>query len=393
MRILFITTRIPGAAHRGDQLRSYQQLMRLSGRHKITLLALGPDADPRSVDADLAARCDNVIILRHSAFALAMHAIRSLWTRRPLQVEAYNAAHLHSALRDCLSDTAFDLIHVQLIRLGTLVERDLPVPCVLDLVDALSVNMLRRGAIDHHPRRWLARFEAQRMLPYERTMVDRVSAATISSAVDLKAIGERGNLHLVDNGVDLPRFPYVSSGRMPLELVFIGNLGYFPNVDGVTWFATQVLPQLVERFPGLRLNLVGARPSASLKRLALENCNVQLIGAVPDVHPYLTSATLAIAPLRAGSGQQLKVLEAMASGTPVVASSLAAAGTVAVDGIHLLTADGVDATSVAVSRLLNDRVLRGSLAHNARQLVDARYSWEHSAADLERVWFAAVKGQ
>ncbi len=386
VRILFVTSRVPGREHRGDQLRAYQHIVGLSGRHEITLLALDSVGASRDVDQQLTACCKQVIIIRHTFPVMALHALQALWTGRPLQVEAFNMRQLHVALNRCLSSQQFDLLHVQLVRLGALVEATLPIPVVVDFVDALSMNMLRRSVHDRGPMRWLAKFEAKRLAKYERVVSAAASAATVSSAVDQNELGAGAHLHQVDNGVDIDRFPFATGDRRPFDLVFVGNLGYFPNVDAMSWFITMVLPRLVVKFPSIRLNLVGARPARSLKRFAEHVPQVQLVGVVPDVHPHFASATLAIAPLRAGSGQQLKVLEAMASGTPVVVSGVTARGLAAVDGQDLLVADGVEATVNAISRLLNDPDLRRELAINARKLVERQYTWGRSGTKLERVW-------
>lgn len=390
MRILFVTSRVPGREHRGDQLRAYQHIVGLSARHEITLLALDSVGGTHDVDQQLTACCKQVIIIRHTFPAMAMHALQALWTGRPLQVEAFNVRQLHIVVNNCLSNQQFDLLHVQLVRLGTLIEAKLPIPVVVDFVDALSMNMLRRSVHDQGPMRWLAKIEAKRLGRYERVVSAVAAATTVSSVVDQKEIGAGTRLHHVDNGVNVEQFPFATGDRRPFDLVFVGNLGYFPNVDAVSWFITMVLPRLIAKFPDIRLNLVGTRPARSLKRFAKCVPQVHLVGTVPDVHPHLASATLAIAPLRAGSGQQLKVFEAMASGTPVVASGVTARGMMAVDGRDLLVADGVEATVDAVSRLLNDPNLRRRLAINARQLVELQYTWGGSATKLERVWRSAI---
>jgi len=127
-----------------------------------------------------------------------------------------------------------------------------------------------------------------------------------------------------------------------------------------------------------------------LHRIAAIDRSVSLVGPVADVYPYLARATITVAPLRSGSGQQLKVLEAMAAGTPTVASPLAAAGLDAQDNEHFLI--GQDATHFAsqVVRLLSDRALRGRVAAMARVLVASHYTWEQSAQALERLWQQAV---
>jgi glycosyltransferase involved in cell wall biosynthesis len=172
--------------------------------------------------------------------------------------------------------------------------------------------------------------------------------------------------------------------------VFVGNLGYFPNVDAAGWFARQVLPLVAAARPGVMLSLVGARPARAVRQLARKDPHVTLVGPVPEVRSHLAAAAVAVAPLRAGSGQQLKILEAMAAGTPVVATTTAAAGLEAVPGEHLLVADDPAAFSAHVVTLLDDVSLRVAMAQRARRLVEERYSWERSARDLEALWCAAA---
>ncbi len=386
MRVLFITSRVPGRHFRGDQLRAFHHLIELGKRHAITLLAFDPLNEREQVDLQLRQSCEKVIVVPHSQSRMALLALRAIVSGRPFQVEAYRCASTHVAFLTQLAGARFDLVHVQLVRLGALLERHLDVPVVIDWVDALSINMRRRSTTDRWPQRWLAAIEASRLARYERALSARAVATCTSAQVDIAALEHAAPCHPVNNGVDLARFPFVERGRAEQEIVFVGNLGYFPNVDAINWFVGEVFPSLVEKFPMLCLRLVGARPVATLKVLAQQNPAIELVGEVPDVHPYLARASLAIAPLRAGSGQQLKVIEAMASGTPIVASDIAAGGVGAVDNEHLLVATDARSMVDAIDRLLRDSELRTALARNARTLVEANFSWQHSAAALDRVW-------
>jgi glycosyltransferase involved in cell wall biosynthesis len=217
-----------------------------------------------------------------------------------------------------------------------------------------------------------------------------VDAAAVSASQDREAIGDLAHVHVVPNGVDTALFPFAEPAERPARVVFVGNLGYFPNVDAAGWFARQVLPLVVAARPGVTLSLVGARPARAVRQLARRDPHVTLVGPVPEVRSHLAAAAVAVAPLRAGSGQQLKILEAMAAGTPVVATTTAAAGLEAVPGEHLLVADDPAAFSAHVVRLLDDSSLRVAMARRARRLVEERYSWERSARDLEALWWAAA---
>ncbi len=390
MRVLFISNRFPQRSLRGDQLRAYQQILLLSRRHSITLLAFAEASEP-CWRQEMEACCERVVAAPRNRIGMVLGALRALAGRRPLQVAMHDGVPRSAGLEALLDGSHFDVAHLQLARLGGLLPRLAGVPCVLDLVDALSLNMARRATFDRGLLGLLARIESQRLGEFERELCTQVAAAAVCSASDRAAIGEFANLHLVANGVDLEHFSFHAPRGRAQRIVFVGNLGYFPNIDAVCWFAREVLPRLAQLAPQARLSLVGARPAAVLHRLAANVGNIDLIGQVPDVHPYLCQAAVAVVPLRAGSGQQLKLLEAMASGTPVVATSACAEAVGARHGEHLLVADEADSMCAAVARLLSDEALGLRLAVAARRLVENNFSWDQSALQLERLWIAAAR--
>jgi glycosyltransferase involved in cell wall biosynthesis len=391
MRILFITARVPGADFRGDQMRSLQQLVHLGSRHQITLVALDTSSTQSVISPLLAAACERIIIVKHPRWLAAVSALRAFFTGRPFQVEAFWSRAARAAVGQCLQRGETDLIHLQLVRTGYLAPSILPIPCVIDLVDALSLNMQRRASRDRGLIAWIAANEAKRLHVYERKLLALVAAATVSSPVDRATLGSPVNLYLADNGVDLNEFPFVSTTRRDLTIVFVGNLGYFPNVDAILGFAQSVLPAVTKIFPDVRLSLVGARPHRLLRQLADQVSAIDLVGPVARTHPYVAAAAMSIAPMRAGSGQQLKVLEAMASGTPTLVSSHVSASLCAQSDVHFLVADSASEMVAATCRLLRDADLRQRIALAARQLVERRYTWRHSAQRLEDVWQRAAQ--
>ncbi len=390
MRILFLTSRFPGPLLRGDQLRAYQQIRFLSARHRITLIALDSAPPDPARFAALDACCERIVLVRRHHAAMALRAVGALAGNLPLQVAMYDAAELRAEVAAALAGERFDVAHVQLGRLGPFVPRVRPLPVVLDLIDSLAVNMRRRAELDRGPMGWIARLEAARLDRYERTLCASVEAAAVSARQDREAIGNQTHVYVVPNGVDTDLFSFAEPAARPARVVFVGNLGYFPNVDAADWFARQVMPLVAAARPGTTLSLVGARPARAVRLLARTSPHVTLVGPVPEVRSHLEAAAVAVAPLRAGSGQQLKILEAMAAGTPVVATTTAAAGLEAVAGEHLLVADDPATFSAHVVRLLADAPLRVAMARSARRLVEERYSWERSARDLEALWCAAA---
>lgn len=385
MRVLYVTNRFPGRSTRGDQLRAYHHVRALAARHAITLLSFGQPEDAAAA-AELRACCAETIVAPRSLASILAHGLWGWMRGEALQVAAYRGMPGAAQWSRLCTPDRFDLAHLQLIRLAPLLDALAPLPCTLDLVDALSLNMARRGARDRGPAGWIARLEAPRLAALEQAVCRSATGVAICSAADRAAIGVE-SIALVPNGVDLAAFPYVAEQQARRDIVFVGNLGYYPNIDAVQWFVSEVLPRVDQP---ARLQLVGARPARAIRALAAPSPRVDLIGPVPDVHPYLRAAAVAVVPMRAGSGQQLKLIEAMASGTAVVTSSLSAAGLALRDGVHALIADDPAAMAAAVDRLLADADLRAALAQQARLLVEQAHSWEASAAALERLWLSRL---
>lgn len=386
MRILFVTGRFPRPGRRGDQARAFHQIRLLGPRHRITVVT---GADPEVSDADrsaLAELCPETIEVPRRPLSVAVGLLSGLVAGRPLQTALYDTRDLRHALRLLLAEKRHDVVHVQLVRLAAPLEEGCDVPRVLDLVDALSLNMERRRLRTRGPVSWLAAMERRRLLAYERRLCGSWEAATVVSEADRRAIGPFPGLSVNPNGVELARFPFRGGARPPHRIVFTGNLGYLPNVDAALWFAREILPRVRALFPATTLELVGARPAPSLLGLASEDAGIRVSGFVPDMHPHLAGATLAVAPMRAGSGQLLKILEAMATGTPVVATRLGASGLDVEEGRHLLLAETAEDFVTQISRLFADAELGARLGLESRALVEDRYTWERSVARLEEIY-------
>jgi glycosyltransferase involved in cell wall biosynthesis len=282
-----------------------------------------------------------------------------------------------------------DLVHVQMIRMAPVIQAlDPALPRVVDLIDSMAVNLSRRAQRSRPPESWLAAWEARRLKQYERALVAQFDQLVISSPLDRAAIGEYENLHVVANGVDLDAHPFVAAGRDPGSIVFSGTMWYFPNVDAAQWLVHEVLPLIRRELPETTLNIVGARPVPAVQRLG-EVPGVSVTGRVPSVHEYVSRASVAVAPMRSGSGIQFKIIEAMATGTPVVATPTATVGLRAVAERDLVVGETAEEFAAQVVRVMRDRELRRRLAQNALTLVRDTYAWERTVDVLENVYRCA----
>jgi glycosyltransferase involved in cell wall biosynthesis len=149
-------------------------------------------------------------------------------------------------------------------------------------------------------------------------------------------------------------------------------------------FVRQCFPRLVASVPDVRLTIVGAYPSWAIRNVASDR--IRVTGHVPDVRPFLERAEVFVAPLNSGGGTRLKILEAIAMGTPVVSTSIGCEGLRLRDGEHILVADSPESFVQAVLRLFRDPELRAGLAARALDTVRRLYGWDHAGENLLRAY-------
>ncbi len=388
MNILFLVTRFPAPPWRGDQVRAYHHLRHLARRHAITCCALVLRSPPASRRAEVEALGVRLEVVRLGlAGAVPALARVLVGDRRPFQVLLYARRRARARVARLVATGGFDVIHAQLVRAAAYLPPARP--AVVDLIDALSANFARRARSGRGPLAALAAWEAARLRRAEAGLVAGGAPCLVVGEEERAALGGGPTIRVVPNGIDTTDFPYREDGRPAARIVFGGNLGYFPNVDAVGWLADDILPRIRAAVPAAELRLVGARPARAVRALTARP-GVSLAAAVPAMAPELAAATLAVIPLRAGSGLQNKVLEAMAVGTPVVASPQAVAGLDVCPGEHLLVAEDAAGLAAAAVALIRDAGRARALARAARTLVERRYRWEDSAAGVEAAWQAAV---
>jgi glycosyltransferase involved in cell wall biosynthesis len=224
---------------------------------------------------------------------------------------------------------------------------------------------------------------------YERNLYKRFDLCLVTSARDCGRIAgyiplAPAQIGLVPNGVDLGS--HRPNGIQPTEdsIVFAGAVTYGPNYDAIDFFLRDIMPRIRESRPAVSLTVTGATAGVSLHALPTDS-RVHFTGYLPDIRPVVAGSMVAVVPLRRGAGTRLKILEAMALGTPVVSTTKGAEGLDVEPENHLLIADEPGEFAAQTLRLLGDPGLRMRLAENARRLVQARYDWASIARDFAQM--------
>lgn len=385
MKILLATSRYPWPPRRGDQIRAVQMLDFLASEHDVTLLAPAPGRGQPSPPTGTPYRIEFYQAGGGPAFLQGM--ARAMVKVLPLQTGPFFHPDLGRRLRELAP--RHDLGILQLVRLASHVDDFGDTPIVVDLIDSLSLNFSLRADVD---RPWLApvlKVEARLLAIAERRLAERAERMLVVCERDRQALANRlppdlaAKVAVVRLSVRERRYdPPLEEEKLWREgdvgpvLAMTGNLGYFVNRDAVTWWLRDVWPQLRRVRPDVRLVVAGDRPAPAL-RGTIEKAGARLIESPRDMRSVLSQATLAIAPMRCGSGVPIKVLEAWAVGVPVLASSWAVAGTSGRQGedFMLVGQHPVEWVS-AVTDLLDNPSARRWLVENGRRRLAADYSRE-----------------
>jgi len=253
---------------------------------------------------------------------------------------------------------------------------------VLDLHNIESVLHGRCAEVEGRATAFAHRVFHDASFKLEREWLPRFSEVLAPSESDAKLareIAPAARVRVYPNAIPLVPVPPRANEE---AVVFSGNMEYHPNHSAVRFFRQEVWPRLRERWPRLVWRLVGKNPAA-VKRFTSGDPRIEVRGPVDDAVRELARAQVAVAPVLAGSGTRLKILEAWAAGLPVVSTTLGAEGLAARDGENLLLADGGPAFAEAVSRLLACPDLRESLGAAGRLLLEKEFTWETAWKKLD----------
>lgn len=406
MHILYITPYTPNRI----RVRSFEFLRTLAARgHQVTLGALwAADEEQRDLEAlrDLGIGVTARPLRRPRTLANSLAALAG-----PAPLQAHYAWHpgLAAALAETVRAQPVDVIHVEHLRgaryglylAERLAAQGQTIPIVWDSVDCIS-HLFRQAAQQSSSRasRLLTAFELRRTAPYERFLLGQFDHTLVTSPVDRAALlalwGDAAQgraspkIDVLPQGVDLDYFCPTEEERLPSTLVLSGKMSYHANVTAARWLVYEIMPQVWRTRPEVDVWIVGKDPTPGVRALAEERSpgsgRVLVTGTVPDLRPYLRQATLAVVPVPYGAGIQIKVLEAMACATPVVASPQAVSALSTAGGQEVVVAEDAAGFVQAIVRLLDDPAQQRRLAQAGRAYVERHHAWASCTARLEAVY-------
>src|SRR5690606_17041267 len=321
MKILFICPYIPSQI----RVRSYNFLRVLAARgHEITLALLAPPGEPADTLPVLKQWCKSVHVIPHTRSQTLRNGLLGLAGDLPLQAAYSRSPGFNQLIRELTARESFDVVHLEHLRGAPLVDAISNLPIVFDSVD--SITLLFEKTLAGGPNlksRLMAKLELGRTRRFEGRLTQLYDYTAVCSELDRRRLIELGNdpnrIGYVPSCVDTAYFQPVAVERDPLLLIFTGKMSYHANVAAIMDVIHHIMPLVWAQQPEARLQIVGKDPPPVVQALAADP-RIEDTVFVSDLRPYLAKAAVSIGYVRYGVGLTTKVIQAMAMGTPVVAT-------------------------------------------------------------------------
>lgn len=402
-KILWLSHLVPYPPKGGVLQRSYNLLKELARYHDVYLLALvqpglagsqGQSLESFLAEAEehLGEFCVRVkfcdlpqLKKRHWK---PVEAARALLLNQSYTVSWLRCREANSQVSAWHKSEQFDVVHCDTISLMPMALQCNGAKIGLNHHNIESHMMFRRSSKE---RNLLAKIyfylEARKVLSYEKRWCALADVNLTCSELDADRLQEIvGPIRtaVVENGVDLSYFnPDPLIPEQEHSLIFAGGLGWYPNLDAMRHFVTDIWPLVAREQRDCVMNLVGRGRDEQISKVALDYPNQFVIhGFVDDVRPYLTSAAVYVCPIRDGGGTKLKMLDAMAMKKAIVAYPEACEGLGVENGRHVVIVDSASDFAKSVIALFSDESGRAALGDEARRLVEEKYSFESIGRDL-----------
>lgn len=400
MRILWISHLLPYPPKGGVQLRSYNLIREIARTAEVHFIGLYQRAHQPTAallaegTAALEGCCSSVEVHPFASFGgraswallvgrsyCSSRSYKELWAASPLLAESMSRR---------LSETPVDIVHFDTISLAPY-RRLLPPgqPVVINHHNIESAMLLRRSANQRHaPARHFLRREAAKILALEQQHCPSAMNLVVSELDRdrLREIVPGAAAEVIPNGVDVAYFSPRAVTAEEKSLLWVGGLTWYPNLEAVRFTLREIWPPLTERHPDARLYIIGRQPPPTLVKEAQGFAGVEFLGFVDDIRPWMSRATGFICPIRDGGGTRLKVLNALAMGTPLLATPMACEGVPVTDGHDVLLADAPGDFVRQADRLFGDAGLRAALSANARRLIESEFDFAVIGRRLEAVY-------
>ncbi len=401
LRIAIVYGRMPLPMTRADQMTVAHLISYFSARgHAVDLFTLDTGESLTQGQRNwLESNCRRIDVAPQGILRSLAGSALALLQGKPLQIGWFTNRRQRERVREAIRTEKYDVVYTYYVRSAEAVRGIAPAHgdsqpvtyLALQLSQALNAKRIFERAtrlkdrlIYSIERVLLRDYEARIWRDFSRTvLIGQQDVDEIRAASRERGLPEIDNYLLCAHGVDIERFAPRQGRAEPATLVFSGVMGTNTNVEAITWFVQNCWSTVKAAVPDAKLIIVGRSPAPEVTALGSRDSAITVTGEVRDPAEYIARATVCINPMQAGAGMQNKLIEYLASGKAVVATTIANEGVRAIPDIHLVEADSPEAFSRATIDLLLDPARRDALGRAARVFVEREWTWEKFFVELE----------
>jgi polysaccharide biosynthesis protein PslH len=399
MKILMLTPYLPYPLLSGGQIRTYNLLKKLAKKHEITLFALIKEESERQHVQELEKYCKKVRVFKRSNRPFTWkNIIQTAFSTFPFLVIRNYVPETIKAIEQELSVGSYDLIHAETFyMMPHLPETEVPTILVEQTIEYLGYESYAEQT------KWpflkpLLKIDINKIKQWERYYWQWCDKLIVMSDEDktfiAQEIGNPDKIEVVANGVDMAWFDQKSK-KLPedLTVLSVGTFKWLPNVEAVSFLVDQVWPKLKSLMPQAKLWIVGNAPTREVLAFQEKDASITVTGGIPDIRDAFKRAHVLVAPVFSGKGTRYKILEAMASETPIVATDIAVEGLGVRNEEEVLIGNTAEELAEQTARLLKDEELRHKLATRAKAFVKNQYDWQYISHKLDEVYRNTYAGK
>ncbi len=387
LRILLITA-YPPYPPTGGAIRLFEEIKFFGSRHQLVVASFYFSESYQEIQTALAPYCELIYLLKLGEPATGRDS------NLPEKVHQWSTKTMWRALQHLSGlnfDTVlFDFVFVSQYRelfknsFTVLEEHNIESDILQQMLDTQQ-NSSDSNKSDTNNSRTDLETEARLLREYEDSVWPKFSLRTTVSEDDRQKLTSRcraGETLIVNNGVN-------TGGMAPVEysqngkILFMGHMGYYPNVDAMSFFVAEILPILWQNDPTINLCIAGRHPTPSVREMDT-NPRIEVIANPEDMRDVANHCCMTVVPLRMGGGTRLKILDSFSMALPVISTQVGCEGLSVTDGKHLLIRDDPEAFANAILHLRSDSELGDRLRINGRRLVKEQYGWPGIFAVYER---------